>query len=1304
MRSNLSILARLTVLMTVLFLAADPSSAQRASRSFLIKLTPEAERSVRISATKQGVATGIASVDELHKAHQVDAMERVFRDAGKFEARHREFGLHRWYKLTLKGGEALDSIVDQYRVNRHVENVDRIRSRRMLGRSAPRANPGSSISTPSNPSVQAPNDPQYASQWQYNSSSDADIDLAEAWDLTTGSQDVIVAVLDSGADMDHPDLVGNLWVNPGEVPGNGIDDDNNGFVDDVNGWDFSDGDNNPNDSDGHGTHTAGTIAASTNNSVGVAGIAGGFNGGGARVMPLKIFENAVDDIIANAFVYAADNGAVISSNSWGGGDPSSLIENAIDYFIANAGGPGAPMQGGLVVFASGNDGTDDPSWGYPASYAPVMGVAASDQSDRLPNWSNYGSYVDITAPGAGIISTVVGGYDSYDGTSMACPHVAGVAALVASYAPGLTAAAVRQILEDSADNIDSLNPNRVGQLGSGRLNAFAALSAAQPPAPDHTAPGQLLSLTASAATYASVEMTWVATGDDGGDGRASRYEIRYSTSPVSDFLSADQAPAPPTPQVAGSTERYTLSGLAASTSYYVAVRAVDEAGNAGPIAAAGPVTTLDGPSISASPTAIAETLTAGTSTNVMLTITNTGSSTVSLDATASVRSASRLALRDIDPRERVAKERARTTIRRGSPITMLSGGSFLVWDPDARADTGELVRDALTSMGHSVDYTSNFGSIASLGDYQVVFVTLGMFPDNHVLTSGQGNALASYLDGGGALFMEGGDTWAYDNARAVHGYFGIGGLDDGSNDLGRIDGISGNLMDGASYAYSTDVNVADYVDQLAPTGGGFSVARNDAAGYDVGVAMDAGTYRTLGTSFASGVLTSADLEDFLGRVVAFLSGGSGGSSWVSVTPSSVSLAPGASAQLSVTLDASDLTDGQHEATISVASQDGSLRIDVPVTLSVGAGGGGGTDPDPPAPPPTAEVVMNLDAYDLLHLDGTFASSWSDNSGNGHDASQSGSRRPFVMTGWISDAPAVLFDGGNDYMKVANHADLNLAGSYDAKTLVIVAETGWDTGGREVIFEQGGASRGLSVYVHQDQLYVAAWNIPDDGPGASWGPVSISRGVDPYTLYTIALRLDGANGTLDARINGTSIGTESGAGTLYRHSGKIGLGGMWSGTRFHDQTGSGTTGYNFSGSIAALRYFNAVLSDEQIATIENEFRGAYFSGLSAQDRAAKRPRLSETPEAFELDQNYPNPFNPTTNITYQLPESASVKLVVFDLLGREVRTLFDGELGAGSHTAVWDGWDMAGRAVASGTYLYRLSAGGRVVTRSMMLLK
>ncbi|MBC9784485.1 S8 family serine peptidase [Heliobacterium chlorum] len=331
-----------------------------------------------------------------------------------------------------------------------------------------------------------PNDAYFSELWGLNNTGqpilgnlgapDVDINAPEAWNITKGSPSVVAAVIDTGIDFSHPDLQQAAWVNPGEIPGDGIDNDQNGYVDDVNGWDFYYNDNtlfHPNDggysdSDYHGTHVAGTIAAASNNEIGVAGIAPN-----VKIMSLKFIgpdgfgstSNAI-----SAIEYAKQMGATLANNSWGGGGYDPALKEAIDSF------------GKLFVCAAGNDGKNtDLSPTYPACYdsSNIISVAALTNWGWLAGFSNYGvNTVDVAAPGHLIKSTLPGNsYDYYSGTSMATPHVTGTAALLYSQNPGLSATDVINRLKNTGTPLGSLQ----GYVGSGRMiNAYNALTNSGP--------------------------------------------------------------------------------------------------------------------------------------------------------------------------------------------------------------------------------------------------------------------------------------------------------------------------------------------------------------------------------------------------------------------------------------------------------------------------------------------------------------------------------------------------------------------------------------------------------------------------------------------------------------------------------------------------------------------------------------------------------------------------------------------------------------------------------------------------------
>lgn len=500
----------------------------------IIKFKPEMESILDETMTRScGVATrsGIPSTDEVLEILGAYSFERVFPVDNRHEERTRDNGLHLWYIVHFDENEDIADAVERLS---KLGEVDKIQCNRRIYRSynadaEPRFISCAEADMMSTRATAMPfNDPQMYRQWCYINDgtapiaqewagvvAGADAGCEEAWELCTGDEDIIVAVMDEAVMWSHPDLMDNIWVNEAEELHAGVDADGNGYKDDRYGYNFVRNSGitswTSNGSTGHGTHVAGTIAAVNDNGVGVAGIAGGGKGQkGVKIMTIQLFDGMNSCSLAmeaRAMKYAADNGAVILQCSWGYNSAKSnlimgytpgpateeewaalypLEKEALDYFINCAGSPNGVIDGGLAIFASGNEYAAQSS--FPAAYSKCISVAAIAADYTPASYSNYGSEVLLSAPGGdleyygtpgeaddtydengvlnqqgAIFSTLVvngvAGYGYYEGTSMACPHVSGVAALGLAYAKQqkrhFTWKEFKNLMYSSARDIDS---------------------------------------------------------------------------------------------------------------------------------------------------------------------------------------------------------------------------------------------------------------------------------------------------------------------------------------------------------------------------------------------------------------------------------------------------------------------------------------------------------------------------------------------------------------------------------------------------------------------------------------------------------------------------------------------------------------------------------------------------------------------------------------------------------------------------------------------------------------------------------
>lgn len=449
---------------------------------FRVKFSAGVEKSLGAPsfATENGVMdTGIPGFDQVCNdfgVHNgVSVLELAYRSlpnksvSPEITERHRQWGFHLWYEFTLDEGQDIQKVLLAMNALGSVEFAEpvfRVELLEMMEEGEPFRSSSDAGSKALN-IADGSNDPKLSDQWSFynygqnGGTPGVDIGLVNAWAIERGNPGVIVAIIDGGVNTAHPDLEANLWT------------DENGH----HGYNFA------NDTyeffpSNHATHVAGTVAAVTNNGIGVSGIAGGSGtGDGVRIMNCQVFGDSRTGGFHLAPLFAADNGAAISQNSWSYSSPEvydQLALDAIDYF--NTYGGGNVLDGGITIFAAGNRGKEENI--YPACYSGTLSVASTNSMDIKALNSTFGDWVDLSAPGVGIVSTIGSdAYGSSSGTSMASPHVAGVAALIISMAPGqLTAQQVIDIIKETAQDHYPQNPSFAGKLGAGRLNASGALS------------------------------------------------------------------------------------------------------------------------------------------------------------------------------------------------------------------------------------------------------------------------------------------------------------------------------------------------------------------------------------------------------------------------------------------------------------------------------------------------------------------------------------------------------------------------------------------------------------------------------------------------------------------------------------------------------------------------------------------------------------------------------------------------------------------------------------------------------------
>jgi len=1217
-----------------------------------------------------------------------------------------------------------------------------------------------------------PNDGFYDPyQWYHNQANDDDIDSPEAWDLQTGSSSVIVAILDSGTRYFHRDLGGantdinnpgaargNMWINNAELNGSpGVDDDGNGYVDDWVGYDFIETtsgcwsgedcgtkDNDPRDFNGHGTHCSGIVGMLTNNGYGMAGVAGGWGNGteqeygnGVKVMGLRMgfsysyFGQEVGvvymDAAAEAFYYAADNGAKVASCSWGSSN-SGGIAAAADYFTAN---------GGLIFTAAGNDGSQTAP--YLGTRSDVIAVAATDENDAAASFTTYGTWVDISAPGVGIYSTLhdhtdptVDYWASMDGTSMACPMAAAVAAMIWSQNPGWSASQVETQLYNSAENIDAeLTSTYIGKMGAGRINLYDAVNTGPPPAPTADFSGAPTS-----GTYPLlVSFTDLSTGSptswswnfgDGGTSTAQNPTHTYTsagtytvTLTATNAQGSDQevktnyitvsAPPPPTAE---------FSGTPTNGEYPLNVDFTDLS--------------------SGNPTSWSWTFgDGGTSTaqNPSHTYNAAGTYTVSLTAYNS------------QGNDTETKTNYITVTEPGLDYAVLpystgfESGSFdQYWETYSSNSEGRIqITTAYTPRGTyhlAMDDNLNGGqyaqneawlkvNLAGAGDVDLSFWWKEHSDETHT----QDGVFLS--DNGGSSFtkvynLTGTSTYTnvnldIDALAASNGlsltstfvikfqqYDNYGLTTDGMtfDDISVTSTappvpVAAFVGSPTSGNYPLNVNFTDQ-STGAPTSwswnfgdGGTSTAQNPSHTYTA-----AGTYTvTLTATNAQG----SDQEVKTNYITvtappaptaAFTGSPTSGTFPLNVnftdqstgSPTSWSWNFGDGGTSTAQNPSHTYTAaGTYTVTLTATNSQGSddeVKVDY-ITV---------TSP----PPPTADFTGNptTGAYPLAvsFTDASTGSptSWSWTFGDGGTSTAQNPNHTYTAAGTYTVTLTATNAYGSDGETKTNYITVTEPSADQWWTITYDDfESGWGNyvdGGGDCALYTGGtyAWEGSNAAEIRDNSGVASSFYH----GSSYDVSGFSD--LEIEFYFVAVSMDNAredfwlqyyDGSSWLTVATWVRGTDFDNGVFYN-------------TVVQLPAGS----FNYPTN-AQLRFMCDASGNRDWVYIDNvEFRGYGPSGTSS-NPIASGALTEPVPTTYMLSQNYPNPFNPTTNISFSLDKPMDISLEIFNIVGQKVKTLASGHHTAGVHEYTWNASN-----VSTGVYFYRLVTEEAVETKKMVLMK
>jgi len=1211
--------------------------------------------------------------DELAQKYGVDRLHPQFPGSDRNGASE----LSLYYKVYL-GEDEQDAAMAEYAALPNVERVEKVGIHTLYA---------------------TPNDGFYDPyQWYHNQTNDDDLDSPEAWDIQTGNSSIILAILDSGVRYYHRDLGGanasptneaaargNMWINNAELNGSaGVDDDGNGYTDDWIGYDFIettsgcwDGedcdtqDNDPRDFNGHGTHCSGIVGMLTNNGYGMAGVGGGWGNGseeeygnGVKVMACRIGFSyrygsqevgvVYMDAAAEAFYYAADNGARIASCSWGSSN-SGGIAAAADYFIAN---------GGLIFTAAGNAGDQVAS--YLASRSDVISVAATDQNDAAASFTTYGTWVDISAPGVGIYSTYhdhadpnVDYWAGMDGTSMACPMAAATSAMIWSQNPTWTASQVEDQLYASAENIDAeLSSTYIGKMGAGRINLHDAVNTGPPPPPVVAFVGSPTSgtepLTVNFTDQSTGSITsWSWTFGDGGTSVSQNPSYEYTSAGTynvtlivtgpggsdgetkNNYITVDPC-VPPTASFTGSPTSGEVPMLVNFT-------------NASSGATSYSWTFGDGGT--------------STATNPSYTYNSAGTYTVVLTATNScgndvLTRTDYITVTCVPP----------TASFTGSPTSgdfplnvsftnSSSGATSYSWDfGDGGNSTATNPSHTYTAAGtYTVTLTAT-NSCGSDQDVKTNYITVteppcdppvaefsgsptsGDYPLNVSFTDASINSPTSwdwnFGDGGTSTSQNPSYTYS---AAGTYTVTLTATNSCGSDAVTKIDYITVTEPQGAKAYAQSDISV------LGTYTGSYTDMYVSDNAYEVITEALSTSHPRKETSNAEHKWTfnvaggGSNYEFF---VEAFRSDNAEGDNFVfaystdDVTYNSLVTVASATEQVySVALP--NLSGTVYVRVIDAnRSWDKVILDDVSIDEMYFAYE---TTPGPPVAdfvgsPTSGSAPLLVNFTDLSTGDPT---SWAWTFGDGGTSTAANPSHSYAANGTYTVSLTVTNASGSDSETKVDY--------------ITVADVSFD--------------------MHVDNMVVGR---------AKSGPNYF--GTCTVTIYDANnLAISGA--TVYVTATGPTGGSYSGAtgadGTVYFE----------------------TAGMKKPVGEWCFEVTNVTHATYTYDAGANNVTAACESGWLYGSSVGQEALINPLPTEFGLTQNYPNPFNPVTVINFSLPTSGPVQVTVYNTAGQKVATLASGYFEAGIHSVEWDG-----SLYSSGVYFYKLQAGNFVETRKMILLK